>query len=241
MSDMGMITTVWGPCLWEVLHTITFAYPTKPTKDDKRHYTTFFCSLKYVLPCIHCRESFGVFISTSPTKLVPKVLENRDNLTHWLYLIHQRVNNKLGVDYGVTFDHVKERYESFRAKCNPDIKDKCTMTPDMKIKTFTNLANKECPVVPTYIVKAFSEYAKKRNVSFANINKYDAIQTNIKSPEWIERNKECRDIITRMRLNGTPSFEPEGEYKGMPTIDELQLLSRLCSMNDVRLLEKKIK
>ena len=37
-SGDGMMTSIWGPPLWHELHTISFNYPTKPTKDDKLHY-----------------------------------------------------------------------------------------------------------------------------------------------------------------------------------------------------------
>ena len=35
-SPDGMLTSVWGPNLWHVLHTISFNYPKKPTEKQKR-------------------------------------------------------------------------------------------------------------------------------------------------------------------------------------------------------------
>jgi len=37
-SSDGMLTYVWGPPLWHFLHTMSFNYPVKPTKDDKQNY-----------------------------------------------------------------------------------------------------------------------------------------------------------------------------------------------------------
>ena len=34
-SSEGMLTSVWGPSLWHTLHTISFNYPVKPTKEQK--------------------------------------------------------------------------------------------------------------------------------------------------------------------------------------------------------------
>ena len=37
-SGEGMLTSVWGPALWHVLHTISFNYPVKPSTQQKRDY-----------------------------------------------------------------------------------------------------------------------------------------------------------------------------------------------------------
>ena len=34
----GMLTTVWGPPLWHFLHTMSFNFTVKPTKEDKINY-----------------------------------------------------------------------------------------------------------------------------------------------------------------------------------------------------------
>lgn len=34
-SKDGMLTSVWGPSMWHFLHTMSFNYPLKPTKQDK--------------------------------------------------------------------------------------------------------------------------------------------------------------------------------------------------------------
>ena len=41
ISNDGMLTSVWGPPLWHVLHCISFNYPNKPTKSDKKNYKRF--------------------------------------------------------------------------------------------------------------------------------------------------------------------------------------------------------
>ena len=40
-SGDGMLTSVWGPSLWHTLHTISFNYPTNPTKEQKSDYYNF--------------------------------------------------------------------------------------------------------------------------------------------------------------------------------------------------------
>ena len=57
-SGDGMLTSVWGPSLWHSLHTISFNYPVKPTRQDKKNYKRFIMDLKFVLPCKYCRMNF---------------------------------------------------------------------------------------------------------------------------------------------------------------------------------------
>ena len=45
-SGDGMLTSVWGPGLWHYLHTMSFNYPSNPTKNDKKNYKNFMMSLK---------------------------------------------------------------------------------------------------------------------------------------------------------------------------------------------------
>ena len=40
-SGDGMLTSIWGPPLWHTLHTISFNYPVKPTKNDINNYYNF--------------------------------------------------------------------------------------------------------------------------------------------------------------------------------------------------------
>lgn len=115
----GMMTKVWGPPGWFFLHSITFGYPDEITEDNVekvQHYANFFNSLGNVLPCKYCRNSYNEYIQEIP---IENFLSSRDLLVEWLYLIHNKVNNKLGVskDCIPTLDEVKLKYEQYRAKC----------------------------------------------------------------------------------------------------------------------------
>jgi hypothetical protein len=50
-SGDGMMTSVWGPPMWHVLHTISFNYPLKPTNEQKIFYYNFYTNLKNILTC----------------------------------------------------------------------------------------------------------------------------------------------------------------------------------------------
>ena len=129
----GMLTSVWGPSFWHVLHTISVNYPVNPTCDDKVHYKTFIMSLKYVLPCKYCRDNLEKNLKRTP--LNAEALKNRENFSKWMYKLHETVNRSLGKKSGLKFRDVQDRYEHFRARCSSDKK--------ANSKTFQKGGNKE--------------------------------------------------------------------------------------------------
>jgi len=143
-SGDGMLTSVWGPSLWHSLHTISFNYPVKPTKLDKKYYKKFIILLKYVLPCKYCRMNFKKNLKSLP--LTNKVLKNRYNFSKWMYDMHEHINKMLGKKSGLSYEQVRERYEHFRSRCTIDPtkleKNKNSKTRKMK-KTRKNKTKKE--------------------------------------------------------------------------------------------------
>ena len=61
-SPDGMLTSVWGPPMWHSLHTISFNYPVKPSREDKENYYNYFKNLRFVLPCKYCRDNLLIII-----------------------------------------------------------------------------------------------------------------------------------------------------------------------------------
>jgi hypothetical protein len=120
--DNGMMTKIWGPPGWLFLHCITFGYPYIIMRNKKEHMIrmertrSFFHNIGYVLPCKYCRISYQDFMKEIP---IEKFLGSRKDLTYWLYLMHNKVNNKLGVpDCNIpTFKEIEKTYEAYRAKC----------------------------------------------------------------------------------------------------------------------------
>jgi hypothetical protein len=125
-STNGLMTNVWGPTGWVFLHAVTFGYPLNPIEFDRTHnlpegttenrYRIFFEHAAHVFPCRYCRESYSDFI-----KEIPIQTGSRQELTHWLWKIHRRVNKKLNKK-NEPFHKVVQRYESLRATCTKDKK-----------------------------------------------------------------------------------------------------------------------
>jgi len=115
MSGDGMLTSVWGPGLWHYLHTMSFNYPVKPTRADKKNYRDFIVNLQNVLPCGHCRENLKKNFKFMP--LTSADLKDRDKFSRYVFRLHETVNRMLGKESGLTFCQVRDRYENFRSRC----------------------------------------------------------------------------------------------------------------------------
>jgi hypothetical protein len=114
-SGDGMMTSVWGPAMWMMLHTMSFNYPINPTYEQQKHYYKFYSNLKNTLPCRYCRENLTKNLKKH--KLSKDVMKSRETLSRWVYELHELVNKQLGKESGLSYEEVRDRYEHFRARC----------------------------------------------------------------------------------------------------------------------------
>jgi hypothetical protein len=115
LSGEGMMTSVWGPPMWHVLHTISFNYPVHPTEEQKKHYYKFYKNLVHILPCKYCRENLSNNLKSH--NLTKDTMKNRETLSYWVYNLHEIVNKMLNKESGLSYEQVRERYEYFRSRC----------------------------------------------------------------------------------------------------------------------------
>lgn len=115
MSGDGMMTSVWGPSMWHVLHIISFNYPTHPTTDDKHIYKKFITDMVHILPCKYCRSNLKNNFKKHP--LTMDKMNNRDTFSRYIYDLHEVVNTMLKKESKLSYCDVRERYESFRSRC----------------------------------------------------------------------------------------------------------------------------
>jgi hypothetical protein len=119
-----MNTKKWGPGGWVFLHATAANYTATP--GNKRAFKLFFTVVGKTLPCKFCRESYTKFISEIP---IDPFLEYDHGPFRWLYLIHNRVNDKLRaqgqpIPKNPTYQSVCRKYDKMRAMCN-DKKKTC--------------------------------------------------------------------------------------------------------------------
>jgi hypothetical protein len=86
-----MDTSFWGPPGHKLLHSIAYCHSFDFYENiiPKKIISSFFKSIKYVLPCIYCRRSYTKYLKELPLKNVEK------NYFKWYYKIHNKINNKL--------------------------------------------------------------------------------------------------------------------------------------------------
>ena len=121
-SGDGMLTSVWGPSLWHFLHTMSFNYPVKPNKNDKKHYRDYILSLKHILPCGYCRKNLTKNFKKLPIN--DKVMKNRESFSKYIFNLHELINTMLGKSSGLLYEEVRDKYENFRSRCTIDTDNK---------------------------------------------------------------------------------------------------------------------
>jgi len=132
-SNDGMLTSVWGPSAWHLLHTMSFNYPVKPSKEDKTHYRNFILSLKWTLPCGKCRKNLLKNFKKLPLEM--KHMQSRATFSKYVYDLHELINTMLNKQSGLTYDMVRERYEHFRSRCTKSIQEMEDILRQHKINT----------------------------------------------------------------------------------------------------------
>ncbi len=114
----GMVTKIWGPNMWHVLHTISFNYPVKPTQEEQKHYRDFVLNLQNVLPCKYCRINLKTNFKELPITM--KTMKNRETFSKYIYQLHELINKMLKKKSGLSYCDVRERYEHFRSRCTEE-------------------------------------------------------------------------------------------------------------------------
>ena len=108
----GYSPKLFGPPVWEFLHMISFNFPLNPSSDDRNNYKQFICSLRHVLPCRKCRESFTTHLEETELN---RSLLSRDLFSKYVYDLHNRVN---GVHEcpSVSYEQLQKKMEGLRRR-----------------------------------------------------------------------------------------------------------------------------
>ncbi len=108
---------VWGRHGWIFLHSITMAYPDKPTANDKQQFGDFFMLLPDVLPCSACKQHLKEHMCKYPLQ---EALQSKTALVEWLINIHNLTNKTLGKPTK-TFEQVIQLYKSMYSNSNTEV------------------------------------------------------------------------------------------------------------------------
>lgn len=112
--SIGMSPAVWGPIFWTTMHIVSLGYPSKPSEEDKAGAVAFFNSLSTVIPCPICKTHYKSFLAKSP---VESAINDRQDLIHWVFDMHNNVNVQLG-KRAIRFDEYVAHMQSLAAAPN---------------------------------------------------------------------------------------------------------------------------
>jgi hypothetical protein len=59
----------WGPSFWKTMFSFAATYPENPDNDYIESVKYFFYSLKKLIPCANCSESYNLYINESDTDI----------------------------------------------------------------------------------------------------------------------------------------------------------------------------
>lgn len=90
---LGMSPAVWGPIFWMTMHIVSLGFPARPNDEDKAGAIAFYNSLASVIPCPICRTHYKTFLEKTP---VETAVGSRHELIHWVFRLHNDVNEQLG-------------------------------------------------------------------------------------------------------------------------------------------------
>jgi hypothetical protein len=157
-STQGMSTKLFGPGTWIFLFSsIMGRYPVKIDVDNPEHieiqnaFKSLLTSLDITLPCVFCRNSYKGFIKELP---IDEFLIGRIELMYWLYLIKDKVNQKL-------IKQEKECFKQDKQKIQELYHNK-KITKAKRDRLIKKLKENSFKTVPTPSFKTILNFYEKR-------------------------------------------------------------------------------
>jgi len=191
-DDVAIITKIWGPPIWFFLHSMSLAYPKRIDSNNVKHQEIkksmylFLSNLSNVLPCPLCANSYYDYIN-EPGFLIDNYLDSRESLFKYIYLLHEKVNDKLGVPMckRPTIQQAFDYYSRFIAN-NP-----CKATTEEERKDKLELGCKDTDFIQYKCV-------------------VDIIENNSNNKENNSNNKENNSTNNKEKFtNSVPMHKPD--------------------------------
>ena len=195
----------WGKKYWGTIFSILSTYPEKPDRDFINSVKMYFFSLRHLLCCQSCRESYTIFSSQHDTDI--KKTENfstRDNAILFVYRLRNKVNSKIGLDYKITPEYFKKKLDKMVCVENNTIDgyinelSEAPFIQDSMKHHIYNYLNKNQDYFVNYDAD-YSDKLTKKILKFVKNPKFDINNKNFKL--WLKRNQECRNTIEKIYTN----------------------------------------
>ena len=105
-----MDPSTWGPKLWSFIFDVCWNIDkVELNKQDKFAVNVFFNSLKYVMPCKHCRDSYCKYLKELGGAPQCKVA------LEWAYALKNKVNDKLNTRDRIIYEKLVQRMKTYQS------------------------------------------------------------------------------------------------------------------------------
>lgn len=153
IMKQGILPSCWGSSLWLILESMAYVYD---PETDKEYYFNFFSNLEHLLPCEECRDHYSVIINKEE---LMTALESNESFFRWVYDLHNKVNEKLGVPQSKwpSYESVRAKYSNYKADCSkePGFCLQSEVGPQKKIilvEQFGSFNNEQWPFLVSTVV-----------------------------------------------------------------------------------------
>ena len=103
---------IWGPHFWFVLHTIALNYPLFPNETIKKKYYDFIQNLPLFIPITDMGNFVSRLLDNYP---VTPYLDSRESFIKWMYFIHNKVNESLGIPAKSLDETLRNYYDQYKS------------------------------------------------------------------------------------------------------------------------------
>lgn len=111
-----MDISVWGPAMWQSMHSISFAYPEQPSHHEQAAAFSFLQSLCTLLPCPQCRMHYAAYLKSTIPSTMAGPLKSKQGLVKWTIDLHNDVNERLGKPI-MPYEEVHRRFGDASTVC----------------------------------------------------------------------------------------------------------------------------
>lgn len=189
----------WGPHYWKTIFSICASYPENPDSNFIRTVKDYMLSLKNLLPCKLCRDSYieyGMHIDTNIND--DNNYSSKDNFIEFIYKLRNKINKKLGLEYKITLEYFKFKINNMicSKENNYDtyaynITDAPFIQDEVKDDIYNYIKKKYDNVYTEQIIKKLLQFYD--NPTFDKNNSLFKI--------WLLRNSVCEEIIKKIYNN----------------------------------------
>jgi hypothetical protein len=178
-----MDISIWGPSLWELLHSVAFGYNLTPvTSMKKKQYILFFSSIEHLIPCYKCKTHYKYYLNSNS---ILHAVNSYNGIIKWVNNLHNTVNAKIGKKKQ-TLETSKIKYVNKNGSLNV-IYDKIYIFIDNAVQNTTHIDFKNIKIFLNSLYHIFpSEKCRLQLNIFDRTNRLNKINIrNIK--KWYSK------------------------------------------------------